>query len=157
MWKNVTLHNVPIARHVKLLLCQPIIFQSVVVIMPHQHYNCPKQIHFFNSHIKPRRLSLNQGIQVLVIISICLRHQQLYNFRTEEDTNAKGATVFGDVWCLRCTHWEPHKPVDYTYSRLAVCTVSPLCAACVSNVICASVTLKRNVFIFPWMSFRGQF
>jgi hypothetical protein len=40
----------------------------------------------------------------------------------------------------------PCKPMNYRYSRLTVCTVSPLCEVCVSNVIYVAVTLSRNVF-----------
>ena len=40
------------------------------------------------------------------------------------------------------------------YSRLTMCIVSP-CAVCISNVICVTITVSRNVF--RWMFIRVRF
>jgi hypothetical protein len=52
----------------------------------------------------------------------------------------------------------PGKRVDYRYSRLTFCTVSPVSEVCISNVICvivsATVILDRSVFIILWMCVR---
>jgi hypothetical protein len=68
--------------------------------VPHLQSNWHKQTHFLNSHIRQWGLSFIQCIQVLVIISICLFHQQLYNLKKEEEEeqeNTPWPRVFNDV------------------------------------------------------------
>jgi hypothetical protein len=58
--------------------------------------------------------------------------------------------VLGGSVCHKHTG-TPCKLVDYKYSWLTVCTVSPLCEVSASNIICVivsvTVTLGRNVFV----------
>jgi len=160
--ESVTFHNVPKISWVKLFLCQTIIFLSILLIMP-QHSNCQKQPHFFNSHINPWGLSLDQvsgsvtrpGVQVLVILSVCCFHQGLYDFKKEEHGNGVESSVMCDTSVCH-TSWKPCNPMNYRYSKLTVCTVCPQRAACI-DVTCVSVSPKRNVFIFRRMCIRVQF
>jgi hypothetical protein len=94
----------------------------------------------------------------MVIIPVCLFHQQLYNLKKLEHGNAKWCWVFSSIRCLFSlqTTSTPSKPVNYGYSMSVVCKVSQLCAVCASDIIFfvtigVIVALKRNV-IFCWMS-----
>ena len=83
-----------------MFLCRPVIFHSVPLIVPHLHDNCPKQTHFLNSHFKQLGPSFVQCVQVLVIMSICLFHLQLYTFKKEVLENAEWGRFFIDVGCF---------------------------------------------------------
>jgi hypothetical protein len=68
-------------------------------LVPHTHNNCQKQTHFLNCHVRQWGPSFVQCDQVLVI-SICLFHQQLHNFKKEEHENTQWQRVFMDVGYL---------------------------------------------------------
>ena len=118
--------------------------------MLHLHNNCQKQTQILNCNAKQWGLSFILCVQVMVIIPICLFHQQLYNFKTEEHENA--------LWGRALLMWDASvcrnplgPPVHlWTIVRVGrhVCIVRPLCEVCVSSVTCVTVTLSRNVFVF---------
>jgi hypothetical protein len=111
--------------------------------MPHLHNNCKKQTQILNCNVKQWGPSFVPYVQVLVIITICLFHQQLYNFKTEEHENTLWGSLI-DVGCLCCNPLGP--PVNmWTTVRvgLHVCIVRPLCKVCVSSVTCVTVMLKK--------------
>ena len=100
MTETVSFLSVSIKGCLVLFQCWPVIFKHVPMIMSHLHNNCQKQTHVMNCHSRQWGPSFVQCIQVLVIISLCLFHQQLYNFKKEEHENAQWRRVFIDVGCL---------------------------------------------------------
>jgi len=120
--------------------------------VPDLHNNCQKQTQILNCNAKQWGPSFVPCIKVLVIITICLFHQQLCYFKTEGHENAvwgRDLLMWGASVCRNPLGSPVNLQTTIKVGR-HVCTVRPLCKVCVSSV---TVTLSRNV-IFWWMYIR---
>jgi len=113
--------------------------------MPHLHNNYQKQTCFLNSHVKQLGLSLVQCVQVLVK-SISLCHQQLYNFKKEKHENAQQGSVFIDLGCLCCSPLGP--PINLwttgTVGRWLVLSVRNVTFVSVASLVLLSLWAEMS-------------
>jgi hypothetical protein len=139
MWQNL-LHFIifPLKGHIQLFLCLLVIFQGILMIVPHLHNDCQKQMLFLNSPIRQWRLSFVQCVQwqyLFVSATNCIIKKKL---------NIKKMLIGVIVRVpVRHNFWRPPRLNMWTTgSRLTLCTISKLCAACASNVVHVTVSVS---------------
>jgi hypothetical protein len=97
--KSVASHCFAIKRWRKLFSIRQVVFQIVTHVMFHLNKNCQKQKHFRFSNVRYRRRSIVKKVQVLLVISICLLHQQNDNSCKMQHENTICSQVFTYVGC----------------------------------------------------------
>jgi hypothetical protein len=116
--------------------------------------NRQTQAHFLHRHTKQRGVSFIKHVQILVVISVSLFHQQLQNYREKEHENAQGCTVFHNMWCLVLSQ-STRPPVNLYVSGpegqvwvQSVHCVSSVCTLSISLSLPASVPVTGEEISF---------
>jgi hypothetical protein len=96
--KSVMSHCFVIKRWRKLFNSWPTVFQVVTYVMSHLNNNCQKQKHFRFSDVRYKRRSIVKEVQVLLVMSTALLHQQSDNScKIEHEKLYEVESLF--MWC----------------------------------------------------------
>jgi hypothetical protein len=80
VYESVSFYSVSIQKCVELLQCCPVVCQFVLCVISHLYDYRQKEKNFVLSHSRDRRRYSVRCVQILVIVSVYLRHQQFDNF-----------------------------------------------------------------------------